>query len=365
MISTQQELGERIADARAAAGFTQSDLASKLNLDRTAITKIESGDRKVDSFELARIAEVLRRPTTWFLMTRLPNVISRREARDGIERAADVDLEILAADVEQLTEMKLLHPVNWQLLDTAVESVDAAEEVAGLVRSQLGTLSDPIIDLVDHVERLGLYAFVLELEEEVEGTYLALESCGVALIHGSSNVGKRRFTLAHELGHHILQDDYSSEWVAGLDERERMISAFAIHFLAPRAGIKVRWDSLGGQVDAWNAAVHIAADFGLSWSAMTAHLRNLSFIDRDTFEKLRSQIPGRLDFLERGLTVHNSVPCPSLPPGFIAAVTKGYRHRKLSSARALELLRGVAKEEDLPTLHDVPLDAMYADFEPL
>ena len=102
------ELGTRLAEARKAAGMT-ADLGTRAQLDRTAITKIESGSRNVDSLELSRIAAILRRPIDWFLVPPPPIVVSRRAALDiATEREADVQLELLARDVEQLVDMGAL-----------------------------------------------------------------------------------------------------------------------------------------------------------------------------------------------------------------------------------------------------------------
>jgi Zn-dependent peptidase ImmA (M78 family)/DNA-binding XRE family transcriptional regulator len=366
MIKSKREFGGRIADARSAAGFTQGDLASKMGVDRTAITKIESGDRRVDSFELARIAEILRRPISWFLMSPVPNVISRRRERGGMEKAADVELELLAADVEQLVEMNLLEPASLGDPEVRVDSFEAAEDAALLVRERLGLPAEPIVDLVGQVERLGLYAFVLPLEANVEGAYVALADCGVALIQGGDPTGKRRFTLAHELGHHVLQDEYSTEWVTGSkDDRERLISAFAIHFLLPRTGVTGRWQALDGDAGAKNAAIHIAAEFGASWSALCSHLVHLDLISEEQRQDLVSSPPAGVDFYERGLFIQDVPPSRTLPPGFITAVARGYLRRLLGRHRALELLRGVVGDDDLPPQHDVPLDAMIGEFEPL
>ncbi len=366
MIKSKSEFGGRIADARSAAGFTQGDLASKLGLDRTAITKIETGDRKVDSFELARIADILKRPIAWFLVSPVPSIVSRRQARDGVEKAADIDLELLAADVEQLVEAGLLVPDAFGDLGVRVDSVQTAEEASRIVRDRLELPTEPIIDLVGTVERLGMYTFVLDLETNVEGSYVALEKCGVALIQGSDPTGKRRFTVAHELGHHVLQDEYSTEWVTGgKDDSERLISAFAIHFLLPRPGIGARWRELDGEDDPWNAAVYIAAEFGVSWSALCAQLVHLDIISEEQRRDFAHRSPAGFDFYERGLFIKDVPPSPTLSPGFITAVAKGYRRRLLGRHRALELLRGVVDERELPPQHDVPLDAMIGEFEPL
>src|SRR5918992_2043677 len=56
---TQQELGGRIAEARHALGWTQSELAERAGLTQTAVSRIETGSRAVGSLELAELAELL------------------------------------------------------------------------------------------------------------------------------------------------------------------------------------------------------------------------------------------------------------------------------------------------------------------
>lgn len=65
-------LGKRIAQARRAHGLSQAALASEISLDRTAVSKIESGQRGVSSLELERIARVLNRPIASFFAHEAP-----------------------------------------------------------------------------------------------------------------------------------------------------------------------------------------------------------------------------------------------------------------------------------------------------
>ena len=55
---TQKKLGEKIRKLREDIDFSQESLALKLNLPRPAISQIESGQRKVDSLELEKIAKL-------------------------------------------------------------------------------------------------------------------------------------------------------------------------------------------------------------------------------------------------------------------------------------------------------------------
>lgn len=60
-------LGRRIARARTSRAMSQAVLAATIGLDRTALTKIESGHRTVSALELAAIARALDMPVDPFL----------------------------------------------------------------------------------------------------------------------------------------------------------------------------------------------------------------------------------------------------------------------------------------------------------
>ena len=52
-------LGEVLARARERAGLKQSDVAARLGLPASYLSKIESGTRRLDVVELIRIAEAM------------------------------------------------------------------------------------------------------------------------------------------------------------------------------------------------------------------------------------------------------------------------------------------------------------------
>ena len=64
--------GERVRDARTRAGWSQDQMAAKLQLaglqiGQMAVSRIETGKRVVPDFELPVLAEVLRVSTDWLL----------------------------------------------------------------------------------------------------------------------------------------------------------------------------------------------------------------------------------------------------------------------------------------------------------
>lgn len=366
-LTSWSDLGARLAEARKAARLSQAELAAAVDLERTAVTKIEAGERKLDSLELARVARVLKRPIDWFVMPSLPAVVSRRKSRESIEESqADVLLESLARDVKLLVDLKLLKPPKISR-PRAIEDVESAEAAARELRRTLGVAPGPLWNLPSIAEAAGLYVFVLDLRDEsLDGSYVRLENAGVALVNGGRRAGRRRFTLVHELGHHVFADDYSPEWIVGTDgdDRERLINAFVIHFLMPREAVLTRWQESDGPRDPRLAAIALGADFGVSWTAVLGHLCNLELIDGKTRDRLDRDRPTKADYLEGGVVLREKdLASPEVGPHFAQAVVRGFKRHKLSASRALELLQGTVTAADLPSEDKVPRESMRAQFD--
>ena len=165
----------------------------------------------------------------------------------------------------------------------------------------------------------------------------------------------------------MLADDYSAEWVVSADgqEAERLVNAFAIHFLMPRSSILQRWVALEGRLDPRRAAINLGAEFGVSWSGVCSQLRNLEVISDEVRRSLLARTPSKGEFLELELSLMDHLRSPGLSPAFAASAIKSFRKHKLSRERAVQMLRGTVDATDLPEQDSVPLDGMKAELVPL
>ena len=62
----RKTLGERLREAREYLGFSQEEVATYLQVSRSALSNIESGQRKVDALELKKLASLYKRPVSYF-----------------------------------------------------------------------------------------------------------------------------------------------------------------------------------------------------------------------------------------------------------------------------------------------------------
>jgi len=360
-------LGERLAQAREAAGMTQGGLGQAVGLDRTAITRLENGERKLSAVELVAIAKVLGRPLSDFVSTPVPAVVSRRSdtalAHDTT-RALDMELDGFASDVRALLEMRLLVPGERPVNAHTPNTHEAAEQMARDVRQRLGLGDGPLSDLGEIFQRLGLHTYSASLGEggpdggcvEVSGTSGVL---GVAVINGDAPPGRRRMTLTHEFGHWLCGDAYDRQTSLG---SEQMINSFAIHFLAPRSGLQNVWNEHPTR-STRDRALAVGASFRLSWSAVVSQLRNVNIIDWETHRYLSGNDPRQGDYVRLGFSWVDELNRPYVSPGFAAACVNGFVSGQLTSDRVIELLRGTLAEDDLPQQELPSHDDVRKSFE--
>lgn len=175
-----------------------------------------------------------------------------------------------------------------------------------------------------------------------------MEEHGLAVINGSTDPGRRRFSLAHELGHHLVGDAYEPAPRLGGSDSERMLNAFAAYLLMPRVAVLGIWSEFSAH-SVRRAAIAVAVRFSVSWTAACNQLRNLDLIDSRARELLVDSDLLRGELFEFGERFFVELDPPSVPRAYASAVIAAYRQSRLTAARTVELLHDTVGEDDLPS----------------
>jgi Zn-dependent peptidase ImmA (M78 family) len=160
-----------------------------------------------------------------------------------------------------------------------------AEEAELFAHKAWSTLKlEPPADLEKVAARLKLVVEEREFVPEVDGVYLRLPGAPPVIALNNSYVkppARRRFTLAHEIGHHLLMRKvnpgsrlfFFDTATTGRTILERACDRFAVLLLMPEDLIRRHYDELRLNE---NKRVAVMADrFGVSTWALRRRLREL------------------------------------------------------------------------------------------
>jgi transcriptional regulator with XRE-family HTH domain len=97
---TQAELGEQIAHLRQLKGWDQAELGTKVELDQSAISRIERGQRGLTALELHLLARIFEVSAESILMKEAPEPVLLRSG-DASDEAVQRGLEVLERAIKQ------------------------------------------------------------------------------------------------------------------------------------------------------------------------------------------------------------------------------------------------------------------------
>lgn len=357
-------LGARIQEARKRADVSQDELGKVLNVDRTAVSRIEDGSRKVSALELSDIASRIGVRMSSFFEEPLPALVAHRSSQglDTADSKVDALLSGLADDVEFIGSLDsaILGPTPETHIDPdrfpRPSSNADAERFAERARELVGLAPDePATQVADKVAEIGLIVFSVDIgRDTADAGTIMLRHGGVSLVNSHMKNGRRRLALAHELGHYLLADDYTVDWRVdshrdAADSLESRLDRFARGFLLPRETLTRLWPQQVERWEARRASIWLASEFRVDMATLATRLLELGLTDGVTAADVRDHRPNRTDFVEMGLNnPPEELEGTSVPARYTLAVIRLLRDERISRDRALELLKGTFDESDLP-----------------
>jgi len=298
---TPEELGKRLRQALERVGLKQDEAAAALGLDATAIAKIEHGKRGVGALEMMRLASLYKVSMSDLLANaleradiRLRIALRQGTALDPKAEAMQHRLEQIIADdrwlrlhVKKSTNAILWVPVA-ALLPPDVLAHERGYRGADLFRNRYGLAASPISDMSVLADEVGVIVARLPLgmHQAPDGSSAVdpLDDTAYVLINSDKPRFRRRFTIAHELGHLTLGHLHEGEMVLDglihpVQPHEIEANAFAAGLLMPEQGVKASLKRLRGRLGVKSEplewAVWLSASFGVSEEAAAYRMINL------------------------------------------------------------------------------------------
>lgn len=273
----------RLFRARKASGFSLRELGERVGVTHASIKKYEDGSAMPSSDILIQLSRALKVRTEYFFrpeQVELHGVEYRKRSALPKKRLDAITHEVLDR-IERRLELENLFPqppVNAftlvEGLPTTLADMNEIEAVAERVREAWALGLDPIPDLIDVLETHGVRVFMIDADADAKFDGLAARVGDLPIVVvGQHWPGDRqRFTLAHELGHLMLQ----GLLVQDLDE-EAACNRFAGAFLFPRASVVQELGAHRNTLELKELSL-IKEEFGLSMAGVLYRARDLGII---------------------------------------------------------------------------------------
>lgn len=333
-------LCKRLHQARLATGLSLRALAEKVGVSAMMLSKYERGESVPSSDVLLALSDALGVRTEYFFRNaeiNLERIQHRNKHRWKLPKLAET--KVLADVRDQLERWQVLDavvPAPWSVrfslpkgLPDSIRNLDQIEDVAARVRAHWNLGLNPVPDLIDTLEARGIKVFTTRFDDpRFEGMCARADHHHIVVVGRKWPGDRQRFTLAHELGHLVLDERLSKTL-----DIEKAADRFAGAFLVPAENVIEALGARRRSLEIYELYL-LKQEFGLSIGGWSYRARDLGIIAQSTHSAFwRMLVSNGWDKVEPG----DQYPSEK-PRLFEQTVYRALSEDLVSESKAAELL---------------------------
>ncbi|WP_271401852.1 XRE family transcriptional regulator [Salinicoccus roseus] len=286
--------GNRFKEARLYNRLSITELATKLGVTKQMVSKYEHNNGEPSFEKSLKLFEVLNYPREFFYTAEnyeFKNQGTFFRSRLTATQKSKVPANYLvkyAVVVRDFLEEYIEFP-KLQDRDKYEEEIDI-EKVAKLVRKDLNLAQDPIDDIVEVAELLGIMVIQFKYDEEKIDAFSSMCTLNnkdyfVVVTGNKRSFYRQQFSIAHELGHWILHKEYDPQELNKEEYKlmEKEANNFAAALLLPEDEFKSDLEFNGISIDTF---LKLKLKWNVSMAAMIERASQLKLLSVDDKGKL-------------------------------------------------------------------------------
>jgi len=345
-MNLNQILGLRVKEARKRLGMSQQELGELLGIDHAQIiSQIESGERQVKAWELARLSTILHTGTADLLRedALAEPVVLWREQPDNYQK---IETEF----VRQARNYDFIEKVSGVRSKSQLRPADVpgerldhrdAAELANEAAKTLNLGRVPATSLTKVLEEdFGVKIFY---RENLAGSAAsAVGDFGQSILMNSSEAPWRRnYNFAHELFHLLTWNAMPPQRLRNeqslKDKFEKLANYFASCLLLPAECVLTAFQAkLSEKKISFADLIEIAREFDVSTEALLWRLVNLRQIEADEVRKALADMNFRL--LDRTTMAERWSKPDDLSDRYVRLCFLCFQKEQISRAKLADLL---------------------------
>lgn len=230
---------ERLKLARQRLGLTLTALAEMSGVSPRSLTNFETGDRPPSEESIAKLANALSVPPSFFEREPLEAVPAGAASFRKLSKTTATRRDAVLAAASLTVEFYEHVASRFSLPGPDIPTLDKLEpeQAAELVRRRWSLGDRPISNLVHLLESKGVRVAALRHEySDIDAFCFLRDSTPYVFLNTSKSGERQRFDAAHELGHLVLHSDIEMD-PSTSKEREAEANRFAAAFLMPKSAV--------------------------------------------------------------------------------------------------------------------------------
>ena len=284
-------IGKNLKRIRLLKNLSLKDAGNLLNMTATAISKYEKGEILPDSKKLIDFANAYNVKSIELLKVYNAPKMKFTSFRKK-KRLTGQNLELLEELIQdevtkylEIIEMNNIDTDNIKLKKYSCNNLEDAEKAANDFRNYIKISNkQPISDLINILENLGIIIIQIKNPDnrfdDFDGLSEIVNNIPViVLLDGIKDGARQRFTIAHELGHLVLNINNDE-----LDE-ERLCNRFASALLMPKEAVINEFGYSRGNINFFELTA-FKNEFKVSYTAIVYRLKDLNIISEYLYKKL-------------------------------------------------------------------------------
>lgn len=340
------EFGLRLRSARKMAGMSMEALAlaTGSKVSKQAISKYEKGQINPSSDILLAISKALDVKADYFFRSsrlKISGLAFRKKSklrRKEEDRIKYQTLDFLQKYLELEEILNLSHGFSNPVSNRKISSQEDIEQTVAEIRKKWNLGDSPIQQLTELLEDKGFKIIEVDASSDFVGLSGYAEGMDIPVIavFKKGDCVRKRFTIAHELAHLLLDFSDCEE-----SSHEKLCHAFAGALLLPERVIREELGEQRKKITEWELK-KLKGIYGISMQAIMARALTLGLISEHTFKIFRINV-SKLGWRKN-------------EPGHYSGMEKANRFKQLVLHAAAEQIISYSKGAEF-------LNLFLADFE--
>lgn len=293
--------GERLKSARLYNSMTITDVSEQVGVSKQAISQFETNKAEPKLETMINLSSVLGFPRDYFYTVPKREIVigdtyfRSMATTSNKERMAQIErVKLLVAIINVIGEY--IEFPQLTLCDTNDMNDIDIEKLAENVRKAWGLKNQPITNLIDEMEKHGIFVNSVFTNTRHIDAYSQIQQVDgettAVVILGSDkdNAFRRNFSAAHELGHLLLDDFYNVDDLSKLEykEMEDTMNRFAGALLVPKE--LYANDLMTSSKTDLNFYIRLKKKYHVSAAALIVRAKHLELITANQYQYLMKQL---------------------------------------------------------------------------